>query len=393
MVVQHAASVPSASDTVSAYWRFRDAVTRARLLAWLPTGQRLLVDVSGPHADSAKVAAMAGHHVIRVLDESAPMAPSVRSSGTDGAIGSQRGSGGGPGTLRGVGGDATTLDFLRSGSVDGVIATDRALSTHLAAEPMVGAIARVLRPGGRVLACVDSLVLGMAMLAGQSRWAHLADLPQADVVLVPWPDGTITRCYAADQARELFAGAGLTVNWMRPLTVLSENVIMRALCEDPDSMPRLIRAELSTRPGRESPDEAAGSALMVAASKALPSAAGVLALAADATRGGRLDLQPALRDVVPAVDALAVTAGLDPVQRRQHSVPLAAGRVKHRLRAVVLRQAGTRVGGVAGEAAGRFRSRLQIGDRTVQLVAHLLQALTGDQILHSSPRLPWAAAR
>jgi hypothetical protein len=365
MVVQHAASVPSLPDTVSAYWRFHDAVTRARLLAWLPAGQRLLVDVSGPHADSAKVAAMAGHHVIRVLDESEPMAPSARSSGTDGAIGSLRGLDGargpggtlsGAGTLRTVGGDATTLDFLRSGSVDGVIATDRALSTHLAAEPMVGAIARVLRPGGRVLACVDSLVLGMAMLAGQSRWAHLADLPQADVVLVPWPDGTITRCYAADQVRELFAGAGLTVSWMRPLTVLSENVIMRALREDPGSMARLIRAELSAQPGRESPDEAAGSALMVAADKALPSAAGMLALAADATRGGGLRFQPALRDLMPAVDALAVTAGLDPVQRRQHPIPVRPRRVEHRLRAVVLRQAGTRVGGVAGEAAGRFRS-------------------------------------
>jgi hypothetical protein len=246
MVVQHAASVPSEPDAAPAYWRFREAVTRARLLAWLPPGQQLLIDVSGPHADSAKVAAMAGHRVIRVLDD-----PPGQGHATENTII----------------GDSATLDFLPDGCADGVIAGDRALSTHLAAEPMVGAIARVLRPGGRVLASVDSLVLGLAMLAGQSRWAHLADLPQADVVLVPWPDGTITRCYAADQVRELFDGAGLAVSWVLPLTVLSQNAVMQALRQDPGSMAKLVRAEISSRPGRGSPDEAAGSALMVAASK------------------------------------------------------------------------------------------------------------------------------
>jgi len=246
MVVQHVASVPSALDTAQAYWRFQEAVTRARLLAWLPPRQRLLVDVSGPHSDSAKVAAMAGHRVIRVLDEPPAGAPIADTT---------------------VIGDSATLDFLPDGCADGVIAGDRALSTHLAAEAMVGAIARVLRPGGRVLASVDSLVLGMAMLAGQSRWAHLADLPQADVVLVPWPDGSITRCYAADQARELFTGAGLTVSWMRPLTVFAQNVVTQALRQNPGSMAKLVRAELSASPGRESPDESAGSALLVAAYK------------------------------------------------------------------------------------------------------------------------------
>ena len=270
MVVQHAANVPPVPDAVPAYWRFHEAVTRARLLAWLPSGQRLLIDVSGPNSDSAKVSAMAGHRVIRVLDEppgtspaetsSVPMAPSVPLERANGANG----------TFRTVVGNASTLDFLPDGCADGVIACDRALSTHLAAEYMVSSIARVLSPRGRVIACVDSLVLGLAMLAGQSRWAHLADLPQADVVLVPWPDGTISRCYATDQVHELFDGAGLTVNWVRPLTVFSPHVVMRALRQDPGNLARLVRAELSSRPGRESPDEAAGSALMVAASKAVP---------------------------------------------------------------------------------------------------------------------------
>jgi hypothetical protein len=48
-----------------------------------------------------------------------------------------------------------------------------------------------------VLACVDSLTFGMALLAEQHRWPHLVDVPNADVVLIPWPDGTITRCYGA----------------------------------------------------------------------------------------------------------------------------------------------------------------------------------------------------
>ena len=69
----------------------------------------------------------------------------------------------------------------------------------------------MLRPGGQVLACVDSLTFGMAVLAEQHRWPHLVDVPNADVVLIPWPDGTITRCYGAEQLRELFTGGGLEV--------------------------------------------------------------------------------------------------------------------------------------------------------------------------------------
>jgi hypothetical protein len=127
---------------------------------------------------------------------------------------------------------------------------------------MIGEIARILRPGGRVLACVDSLVLGMAVLADQHHWAHLVDLPHAEVVLVPWPDGTITRCYGPDQARELFSGAGLTVNWIRPRTVFSESMVTHVLRRDPASLPRLVRAELAARA-----DESLGAQLVISASK------------------------------------------------------------------------------------------------------------------------------
>ena len=143
-----------------------------------------------------------------------------------------------------------------------MLAEDRALSVHLAAETMVAEIARVLRPAGRVLACVDSLVLGMAVLADQHHWAHLVDLPHAEVVLVPWPDGTITRCFGPDQARELFTGAGLRVNWIRARTVLAESVVTHWLRRDPDGLPKLLRAELAAKS-----DGSLGAQLVISASK------------------------------------------------------------------------------------------------------------------------------
>ena len=71
------------------------------------------------------------------------------------------------------------------------------------------------------------------MLAEQHRWPHLVDVPNADVVLIPWPDGTITRCYGAEQLRELFTGSGLEVSWIRPRTVLSPQTVSYLLARDP----------------------------------------------------------------------------------------------------------------------------------------------------------------
>ena len=65
--------------------------------------------------------------------------------------------------------DSASLAFLADGSVDGVIADDGALSRHLMAEDVAAEIARVLRPGGQLLASVDSLVLGMSILAEQHQ--------------------------------------------------------------------------------------------------------------------------------------------------------------------------------------------------------------------------------
>ena len=253
--MHHAATAITAPDTdhLPAYWQFHDAVARAQLVAWLPRGRHLIVDVSGPRAASAGLAAAAGHTVLRVIDSATASQRAALAARADG-----RGARGKIDLIA----DSSRLSFLPNGCADDVIAEDRALSTHLAAEAMIAEIARVLRPAGRVLACVDSLVLGMAVLADQHHWAHLVDLPHAEVVLVPWPDGTITRCYGPDQARELFSGAGLTVNWIRPRTVFSESMVTHVLRRDPASLPKLVRAELAARS-----DESLGAQLVISASK------------------------------------------------------------------------------------------------------------------------------
>lgn len=268
MVVPHAASSASGTvlagpDPASAYWRFHAAVRRAQLIAWLPSGQRTLIDISGPRTDCATIAAVTGHNVIRVLDQEHMTSGDLPPPGANGK--NRAGRPGGArllGRLAMVTGETASLDFLPDGRADGVIAADRALSTHVAAESMLAEIARVLRPGGRVFACVDSLVLGMALLADQHHWPHLADLPKAEVVLVPWPDGAITRCYSPDLLHELFTGAGLAVDWIRPLTALSPSMVDYALRRDPASMHDLVRAELRT-----DPDDSHGAQLMISARK------------------------------------------------------------------------------------------------------------------------------
>jgi hypothetical protein len=289
--VQHAASAIIAPEVgfLPAYWQFHEEVTRAQLRAWLPTGRHTLVDVSGPRGPGAELAAEVGHTVLRVIDGAPPGRgledPSLDGRSLDGRSSDSRSSDSrssdsraaspnGRGELDGsprrdrhgqiirLVADSSRLQFLNDGCADAVIAEDRALSVHLAAEMMVAEIARVLRPAGRVLACVDSLVLGMAVLADQHHWAHLVDVPHAEVVLVPWPDGSITRCYGPDQARELFSGAGLTVKWIRPRTVFSESMVTHCLQREPDSLPKLVRAELAA-----AADESLGAQLVISASK------------------------------------------------------------------------------------------------------------------------------
>lgn len=245
------------SSSLTAYWRFQRAVVAAQLQAWLPPRGRILVDISGPQSSVASQAAAAGYAVLQVMPRlpGAPERPAGDRAAVDRTAGPQmrrmpaargvhrrRVS---PGRLVRVVADSANLAFLADGSVDGVIADDGALSRHLMAEDVAAEIARVLRPGGQLLASVDSLVLGMSILAEQHHWAELTDLPQAEVVLVPWPDGRITRCFGPEQLVDLLTEAGLEVSWIRPRTVLSPSMVDHVLRRDPSAIMRLVRAELA----------------------------------------------------------------------------------------------------------------------------------------------------
>jgi SAM-dependent methyltransferase len=329
------------SGSLSTYWRFQHAVAQAQLQAWLPNGHRMLVDISGGGAHAADLAAEAGHTVLRVLAADLP-----------------------------------GLDFLASGCADGVIAEDRTLTMNLAAETLVAAITRVLRPGGRLLASVDSLVLGMAVLAEQHHWPELVDLPHAEVVLVPWPDGTITRCYGTEQLRELIRGGGLEVSWIRPRTVFSASAVSYLLGRDPDSFSRLVAAELRSRP-----DDSVGAQLVVSAYKpALTLLAVIFGLAVHAPRRLRPGLKPAFRHRLPATDALPVQAALDPVKGRRHRCPLRGHRMEHRLIPVRLGKVRARVGRVLLVLRLVFTSQYRY--RLVQVVANFLKTLTGNADFH-----------
>lgn len=236
-------------ESLTSYWRFYRRVASAQRGRWLPRRPARVLDLSGPACPSAGQAASAGHHVLLVRDPDATGAPATAPRPQSG------------GSISLVRADATSLSFLADASIDAVVADDRALSRHLLAEILVTELARVLRPGGRVIASADSMMFGMAMLAGQQHWAQLSDVPSAEVVLVPWPDGTVTRCFGADQLRELFSDAGLEVEWIRPRTMLSPSTVESVLTDDPEALRRLVRAELQASRA----DESVGIHLVVSA--------------------------------------------------------------------------------------------------------------------------------
>ena len=195
----------------SPYWLFYREVAAVQLEQWLPDGPARVLDLSGPDGFAADLVD-AGHEVVLVL--------------ADGATGPALE---GPGRVLNVQADARSLGWLADDSVDLVLGESRVLSMCLAAEVTVEHLRRVLRPGGRLLLVVDSLVLGLARLADQGRWAELADVPSADVVLVPDDDGTISRCFWPEELTALLGDAGLEVDWVRPRSVLTPATVERAL--------------------------------------------------------------------------------------------------------------------------------------------------------------------
>ena len=153
-----------------------------------------------PRRDSREDGRCAGHTVLRVIGPGAqprrPRTPGGRRAHRHRAsqAPSRTGEPGGPvtGPLRRwrVRADPSGLEFLPT-------AARTASSPRTARCPGTWppSRSRPISPGccalaGSVLACVDSLTFGMAVLAEQHHWPHLIDVPNADVVLVPWPDGS-----------------------------------------------------------------------------------------------------------------------------------------------------------------------------------------------------------
>jgi hypothetical protein len=374
------ASAIAARDTGpdTAYPRFRSAVAHAQLSQWLAglaqqEAAAHLIDISGPDADAAELAAGAGHDVVRVFPPGMAKGQPVTSH------------------IQPIATDGSGLEFLADRCADGIIAEDRTLSRHLAAENLVSEVARVLKPGGGVLACVDSLTLGMAVLAQQHHWPHLVDVPHADVVLVPWPDGAITRCYGAEHLRELFTSNGFDVSWIRPRTVFSPKTVSYLLDRDPGSFKRLVKAELSARA-----DDSVGDQLIISARRALTPHANAstptavaLALARDTASGRGTRLKTFFRHRVPAVDAAPVAAVVDPGERGEHFRALRERRLHRGEVPVRLRQVRASVPCLCLRHPGPDLRMLaaQHRDGPVQAVPHFFQVLTGNADLHlkSSP--------
>ncbi|NUR90250.1 MAG: methyltransferase domain-containing protein [Nonomuraea sp.] len=218
------------SGTLGPYWTFYRAVVAEQLSQWLPGQPSVILDLSGGRGRWSAHAARAGHHVLEVLDFRRTLDVHARLRDAD--------------RVRQV--RADDLSFLPDECVDAVVAEERAMSIELMAESAMSDVARVLRPGGRALICVDSLVLGMAILAEQGQWQHLRQT--GEVMLVPWPDGSITRCFSSAQLRELLMGAGLEVEWMRPRTVLSPSTVDHILATDARALAYLVRTELEAKP-------------------------------------------------------------------------------------------------------------------------------------------------
>ncbi|MDH2427795.1 methyltransferase domain-containing protein [Sphaerisporangium sp. TRM90804] len=223
------ASELNGSGTLGPYWTFYHAVVAEQLRRWLPQRPCLLLDLSGGRGRWPAQAAKSGHHVLEVVDFRRTGEPWLRDASN--RIGRVR---------------ADDLGFLPDACVDAVVAEERVLSLELMAESTMEDVVRVLKPGGRVLASVDSLVLGMAIMAEQNYWAHLCQT--SEVMLVPWPDGSITRCFTSAQLRELLTDAGLEVEWVRPRTVLSPSTVDHVLANDSKALNWLVRTELEAHP-------------------------------------------------------------------------------------------------------------------------------------------------
>jgi hypothetical protein len=259
MTAEHAVAAVrlGPGDQVDPYDVFCSAVALQQLAQWLPRAPSIVLDLSHALPDPpttawddrvSEVVTSAGHRSLIVARES---------SAVDF----------GPCKHPVVVADPRSLGWVRSESVDIVLAEGGALSDSLATEDTARDITRVLRPGGRLLASAVSLTSGLSQLAEQNRWPELADAPAADVMLVPDrnSDGSYIRCFRPEELRELVVEAGLDVQWIRSRTVLPAAAVRQALTANPAALSDLVLNELSLADEHEG--ESHGGRLIVSARK------------------------------------------------------------------------------------------------------------------------------
>lgn len=237
---------------------FLAEVARAQLDAWLPAEPSLVLDLSLKCARHVGLMLSRGHTVVHAdLQAARPDISSTAIAGPD-LVAPAAG-----GRLVTVRADPRRLDWLADASVDALVAEGGVLSEALATEVTLDDIRRVLRPGGRLLMCVESLVSGLSRLADQGCWAELADVPAADVVLVPSDDGHVSRYFWPEELHGMLTDAGFEVDWIRPRTVLAEETVVRALRIDRTRMESLVATELGLSRSRQG--ESIGARLVASA--------------------------------------------------------------------------------------------------------------------------------
>ncbi|MHB2022507.1 MAG: methyltransferase domain-containing protein [Mycobacteriales bacterium] len=207
------------------YCRFLEAVVTRQIGQWMPGGPARVLDLSS-EATASRAMRAGGLQVKRAPED---------------------------------------LSELPTASVDAVVAEGLIGALSLAAELTFEAAERLLRPGGRLLVRVESHLAGLGELAGQGRWAELADLPGAEVLLVPDRANGVRRCFWPEELSEALSGAGLEVEWVRPRTVLIPEAVGALLEAEPDRFNELVATELSLEAQREG--EAIGHFLVASAVK------------------------------------------------------------------------------------------------------------------------------
>lgn len=223
---------------------FVHEVSRQQLAAWLPQQPQRVLDLSPGCPALLDLMVSRGHDVTHAgNNELTPYTAGGR--------------------LHPVIADPQRLDWVQPAGFDAVVAEGSVLSTALATEVTIDDVYAALRPGGRLLLAVDSLLSGLSQLAEQARWAELTDVPSADVVLIPRTDGRVTRCFWPEELEGMLRAAGFAVEWVRPRTVLAAETVTRALESEPRRLPELVATELRLAVERQG--ESIGSQLVASA--------------------------------------------------------------------------------------------------------------------------------